>query len=116
MNETQEFHYEVGYSDRLTMLPQTSNDLSLEQHLDRLSQQFLRQDSNYQDEIRILDSHISMSVDSNEFSLESDCDKINISLPSSFNKKEYLLECLGITESESSQTGINFMQRLSTML
>jgi hypothetical protein len=114
--EAEETHQNAEYPERFAMLPQTVNDMSLEQHLEALSNQYAGHISNSEDEIKILDSQISMSVDSVDLPRESECDKISISFPASSFSSEYFKECLEITENEVCQSGLNFMQKLGKMM
>lgn len=104
------------YEERSCLFTHKGNDMSLEDHLEALSNRYSRQKSNSQDYIKIFDSQVSMSVDSEELPNESECTKLTITLPASTTCADYFKECFDLTENAVNESGSNFIQRLNKLL
>lgn len=97
------------FPERFTMLPQTPDDMSLEQHIEALTKKYSDNTRSRQNELKMININAKMPI-------EAITDKISITFPASFNCFDNLRECLDITENKFNQSGSNFIQKLSKVL
>jgi hypothetical protein len=107
----------VEHPERYSMMQDSNDDMSLEQSLEALSGGYKSCDTDLQNEIRIIDSHVSMSLDSPDFQTDSDWDRINITFQNSKNCGDYSKECLDLASNSNDGDSAKFyFQKLSKIL
>lgn len=107
----------VEHPESFSMLRDNNDDMSLEQSLEALSGRYRRRESNFQNEISIIDSHLSMSLDSLDLPRDYDWDRVNITFQNSNNWSDYLKECLELASNSNDDNSAKFyFQKLNKIL